>query len=62
MNAINLIFPYRYEGMWVFDDARVGLDKEPFVSGADTMIDVLVNPFVRMLSIFFVTLRRVWLS
>jgi len=43
MNAINLIVPYRYEGMWVFDDARVGLDKEPFVSGADTMIDVLVN-------------------
>jgi hypothetical protein len=42
MNAINLIVPYRYEGMWVFDDARVGLDKEPFVSGADTMIDVLV--------------------
>jgi len=28
--------------MWVFDDARVGLDKEPFVSGADDMIDVLV--------------------
>jgi len=42
MNAITLIVPYRYEGMWVFDDARVGLDKEPFVSGANTMIDVLV--------------------
>src|SRR5258707_11112854 len=28
--------------MWVFDDPRVGLDKEPFVSGADDMIDVLV--------------------
>src|SRR5881396_2833607 len=42
MNAINLIAPYRYEGMWVFDDPRVGLDKEPFVSGADTMIDVFV--------------------
>lgn len=42
MNSINLIVPYRYEGMWVFDDARVGLDKEPFVSGADTMIEVLV--------------------
>jgi hypothetical protein len=42
MNALNLIIPYRYEGMWVFDDPRVGLDKEPFVSGADTMIDVLV--------------------
>jgi hypothetical protein len=42
MNAISLIVPYRYEGMWVFDDTRVGLNKEPFVSGADTMIDVLV--------------------
>jgi hypothetical protein len=42
MNSINFIVPYRYEGMWVFDDPRVGLDKEPFVSGADTMIDVLV--------------------
>src|SRR6266513_2116018 len=43
MNAINVIAPYQYEGMWVFDDPRVGLDKEPFVSGADTMIDVLVG-------------------
>ena len=42
MNAINIIVPYRYEGMWVFDDPRVGLDKEPFVSGADDMIDALV--------------------
>jgi hypothetical protein len=42
MNAINFIIPYRHEGMWVFDDPRVGLAKEPFVSGADTMIDVLV--------------------
>jgi hypothetical protein len=43
MNAINVIKPYRWEGMWVFDDPRVGLDKEPFVSGADIMIDVLVK-------------------
>ena len=42
MNTINLIVPYRYEGMWVFDDPRVALDKEPFVCGADSMIDVLV--------------------
>jgi hypothetical protein len=25
--------------MWVFDDPRVGLTQEPFVAGADTMID-----------------------
>ena len=39
MNAINVISPYRYLGMWVFDDPRVGLSAEPFVGGADTMID-----------------------
>jgi hypothetical protein len=26
--------------MWVFDDAAVGLVREPFVGGADTMIEV----------------------
>ena len=39
MNAINVIAPYRYLDMWVFDDPRVGLASEPFVGGADTMID-----------------------
>ena len=38
-NALNVIFPYKYEGMWVFDDADAGLDKEPFVEGADVIID-----------------------
>lgn len=38
-NAIFAIKPYKWHGMWVFDDQRVGLDKEPFVAGADTMID-----------------------
>jgi hypothetical protein len=42
MNSIFVIAPYRWEGMWVFDDPRVGLHREPFVSGADTMIDLLV--------------------
>jgi hypothetical protein len=42
MNAINVISPYRYLGMWVFDDPRVGLVQEPFVAGADTMIDRVV--------------------
>jgi hypothetical protein len=42
MNAINVISPYKYNGMWVFDDARVGLLQEPFVAGADTMIDRVV--------------------
>jgi len=40
MNSIFVIKPYKWEGMWVFDDPNVGLVKEPFVGGADTMIDV----------------------
>lgn len=39
MNVINVIQPYWYLDMWVFDDPRVGLSAEPFVGGADTMID-----------------------
>lgn len=42
MNALNVIAPYKYLGMWVFDDPRVGLVQEPFVSGADTTIDRVV--------------------
>jgi hypothetical protein len=42
MNSIFVIAPYKWEGMWVFDDSRVGLHREPFVSGADVMMDKLV--------------------
>jgi len=42
MNAIHVIAPYKHLGMWVFDDPRVGLVQEPFVAGADTMIDRVV--------------------
>src|SRR4030095_13021606 len=42
MNTIGVIAPYKYEGMWVFDDPAVGLVREPFVAGIDTMIDRLV--------------------
>ena len=42
MNALSVLFPYKHEGMWVFDDPDVGLRKEPFVSGIDTMIDRIV--------------------
>jgi hypothetical protein len=41
MNSLFAIAPYKYEGIWVFDDPRVGLAQEPFVSGADTILDVL---------------------
>ena len=42
MNAITVISPYKHLGMWVFDDPRVGLVQEPFVAGADIMIDRVV--------------------
>jgi hypothetical protein len=41
-NAIMLIHPYRNYGEWVFDDPETGLVKEPFISGADTIIDAMV--------------------
>jgi hypothetical protein len=42
VNSLFVIVPYKYEGMWVFDDPRVGLVREPFIAGIDTMIDRLV--------------------
>lgn len=42
VNAMMVIFPYRHNGMWVFDDEAVGLVREPFVSGIPEMIDQIV--------------------
>ncbi len=42
MNSIFAIHPYLHEGIWVFDDASVGLRQEPFVSGSDTILDQMV--------------------
>ncbi|HYE20301.1 MAG TPA: DUF6717 family protein [Tepidisphaeraceae bacterium] len=42
-NQINTIKPYRWEGLWVFDDEAVGLRREAFVGGADDIIDVAVK-------------------
>lgn len=39
MNSLMVIMPYRYEGMWVFDDPAAGLHREPFIAGIDTLID-----------------------
>ncbi len=39
MKIINVIAPYRHHGSWVFDDPRVGLIQESFISGADALID-----------------------
>src|SRR3954467_7244364 len=44
-NQILTIAPYYLESAqtWVFDDERVGLRQEPFVSGIPQMIDELVK-------------------
>jgi hypothetical protein len=42
-NAIHVIVPYRHASTWVFDDPRVGLSQEPFVSGIPEMIDTIVE-------------------
>ena len=42
-NSIFCIFPYNHKGQWVFDDSDVGLLREPFVSGADIIIDRMVE-------------------
>ncbi|HWY52405.1 MAG TPA: DUF6717 family protein [Chthoniobacterales bacterium] len=42
MNALLVIAPYKYQGAWVFDDPAVGLSREPFIAGIDTMIDQAV--------------------
>lgn len=40
-NCVTTIHPYVYHGQWVFDDESRGLDKEAFVSGADSIMDML---------------------
>lgn len=41
-NSLRVILPYVSDGTWVFDDASVGLVREPFVLGIPEMIDWLV--------------------
>ncbi len=41
MNVLFVIAPYKYEGLWVSDDDNVGLHREPFISGADLVLDIL---------------------
>jgi hypothetical protein len=43
MNSLFAIAPYKHQGFWVFDDPAVGLRQEPFVSGADEILDVLAE-------------------
>lgn len=45
MNSIRVIHPYQEYGALVFDDADVGLRKEPFVMGADFVLEVAARAF-----------------
>jgi hypothetical protein len=42
MNSLSVIHPYKENGVWMFDDKQAGLHREPFVAGADTIIDRIV--------------------
>ena len=42
-NSLHVIFPYKRNGVWAFDDPSVGLLQEPFVLGVPEMIEELVN-------------------
>ncbi|MGL4636787.1 MAG: DUF6717 family protein [Beijerinckiaceae bacterium] len=42
-NAMRVIFPYRLNNTWVFDDETVGLVREPFVFGIPEMIDIFIG-------------------
>lgn len=41
-NQIMQIYPYRHRGQWVFDDPARDLLREPFIAGADAIIDAIV--------------------
>lgn len=47
MNSIAFIVPYKQYGMWMFDDARFDLVGEPFVAGADVLLDHLASRIPR---------------
>lgn len=40
MNSIHAIFPFKQASVWMFTDHSRGLVREPFVAGADTLIDL----------------------
>jgi hypothetical protein len=39
MNSLSVIFPDKHSGVWMFDDERVDLQGEPFIAGADVMME-----------------------
>ena len=51
-NQINVIFPFKKNNVWVFNDASVGLFEEPFVSNVNPIIATVVkgNKFTAYIS------------
>lgn len=43
MNEINIIFPYKHKGVWVFDDENVALNREPFVAGIPEVLESITK-------------------
>lgn len=41
VNSLMIISPYRSQGVWAFDDAAKGLEREPFVAETNGFIDAL---------------------
>jgi hypothetical protein len=39
MNSLIVIFPYKVNGIWAFDDEATGLVREPFVEVVNDFID-----------------------
>ena len=42
-NSIMVVKPYKWEGMWVFDDEKTGLVREPFVAGVPEILEPLLE-------------------
>jgi hypothetical protein len=43
MNSLMVIFPYKINGVWAFDDERAGLVREPFVGAVNAFIDKMAE-------------------
>ena len=42
-NSIMVVKPYKWEGMWVFDDEKTGLVRESFVAGVPEILEALLE-------------------
>ena len=42
-NSIMVVKPYKWEGMWVSDDEKTGLLREPFVAGVPEILEALLE-------------------